>query len=86
MAFAPARLWIRNLKNTRGIKMTKRSVRGWTYVEIIMVLVILGIIMVIAVPKFINFRADAEKAAEEATIGAVQAGITIYNAAEQARK
>jgi prepilin-type N-terminal cleavage/methylation domain-containing protein len=73
-------------RSQRGIEMKESVLKGFTLIEIIMVVVILGIIMLIAVPKFINFRAEAEKAAEDATIGAVQAGIGISNAAEQARK
>lgn len=66
--------------------MKKGAGKGFTLVEILMVITILGIIAVIAIPKFISFREDAQKAAEDATIGAVQSGITISNAAEEARK
>ena len=66
--------------------MKKRGGKGFTLVEILIVVTILGIIAIIAIPKFISFREEAERAAEDATIGAVQSGITISNAAEEARQ
>lgn len=56
---------------------------SFTLIELIMVMVIIGILAAIIIPKFISFREEAEKAAEEATIGAVQSGIYIKTAAEE---
>lgn len=66
--------------------MKRRRNSAFTLIELIMVITITGIIAVIAIPKFISFRQEAEQAAEDATIGAVQSGITIYTAAEEARQ
>ncbi|MBS4536185.1 type II secretion system protein [Clostridium sp. D2Q-14] len=41
--------------------------RGFTLFEVILVLTILGIIAIIAVPKFMNIQADAKSKADEAT-------------------
>lgn len=39
----------------------KNKASGFTLIEIVMVLVLLGILAAIAVPKYFNLRADAEK-------------------------
>ena len=63
-----------------------RKKRSFTLIELIMILVIIGIMAAMAAPRFMNFRSEAEEAAEEATIAAVQSGINIQMAAEEARK
>ncbi|WP_237524142.1 prepilin-type N-terminal cleavage/methylation domain-containing protein [Shewanella sp. KX20019] len=53
--------------------------RGFTLIELLVVIIILGIIAVIAMAKFINFRQDAEIATHQATAGAFKGGITLAN-------
>ena len=48
-----------------------------------MVMIIIGILAAIILPRFINLREEAEKSAEDATIGAIQSGIYIKSAAEE---
>ena len=56
------------------------SKKGFTLIELVMVIVILGILASVAVPKFTDIAQDAREAAEAGTIGGVRAGIMLYYA------
>jgi prepilin-type N-terminal cleavage/methylation domain-containing protein len=49
--------------------------RAFTLVELVMVIVILGILAAIAVPRFLNLTGDAAAAAREGTRGALNTAI-----------
>lgn len=48
-----------------------------------MVIVIIGVIAAIVVPRFMSYREEALITAEKATISAVQRGIAVKSAEEQ---
>ncbi|MFA5362439.1 MAG: prepilin-type N-terminal cleavage/methylation domain-containing protein [Candidatus Omnitrophota bacterium] len=48
---------------------------GLTFIELVVVIMVLGILAAIAITRFVDFQKDAERTAEEATIGAIQSGI-----------
>lgn len=60
---------------------TKNSIlgteKGFTLIEIIAVLVILGILSAVAVPKFIDLQGDARDKSAEAAIAEVKARLSI---------
>ena len=53
----------------------KNKQRAFTLVELVMVIVILGILAAIAVPRFLNLTGDAAQAARDGTRGALNTGI-----------
>lgn len=57
---------------------------GFTFIEIIVVLVILGIIAAIAVPKFVSVTADAKKVAAEGTYAAMKSACSMAFAKHRA--
>jgi prepilin-type N-terminal cleavage/methylation domain-containing protein len=64
------------MKNKRIL----RSEQGFTLIEIISVLVLIGILAAVAVPKFINLQADARDKAAEAAVAEGIAQVNLISA------
>lgn len=57
-----------------------RKSKGFTLIELVLVITILGIIAVVAVPQFTNLRAQAQTAAREGVVGGVRSAIAVRRA------
>ncbi len=61
-----------------------RIQRGFTLIELVMVIVLIGVLAAIAVPKFIDLSADANTAAVKGVAGALNSASSINYAARKA--
>ena len=57
-----------------------REERGFTLIELVMVIVVLGILAAVAIPKFTDLRSNARLSAESGVLGAVRGGIASAHA------
>ena len=59
----------------------KKQQSGFTLIELIIVIVILGALAVVALPRFIDLQSEAEQAATEGVAGAISSAFAINFAA-----
>lgn len=61
-------------------KLQQKAKAGFTLVELVIVIVVLGILAAVAIPKFFDFTTDANQAACEGALGGVRSGISNFYA------
>ena len=62
----------------------KQSQQGFTLIELVMVIVILGVLAATAIPKFVDLKTDARQAALDGVKGALSSAAAINYAARSA--
>lgn len=54
--------------------------KGFTLIELIMVIVLLGLLAVVAIPRYFDLQTNAQEAAEKGVVGGVRSGIYTIHA------
>ncbi len=57
-------------------KMMKKQ-KGFTLIELVMIIVIIGILAAVAIPAYVNLSGDASNASARATLGALRSANSI---------
>ena len=60
--------------------MKTNSNKGFTLIELIMVIVILGILAAVAVPKFFDLTAQAQTKNKASIVGNIKSGLQLFSA------
>jgi len=62
------------------LRLRQSNQGGFTLIELVIIIVVLGILAAVAIPKYQNITSEAKEAACRAALGGLRSGITIYYA------
>lgn len=62
------------------MNLIKSNQKGFTLIELVIIIVVLGILAAVAIPKYQDITAEAKRAAAKGALGSIRSGITIYYA------
>lgn len=62
----------------------KQVQRGFTLIELVMVIVILGVLAAVAIPKFVDLKSEAQTAALKGVVGGINSASAVNYAARSA--
>ncbi len=62
-----------------------RTQKGFTLIELVMIIVIIGILAAVAIPRFISLQSDAHQAAIKGMYGSVRSSAAMVHATALAR-
>ena len=58
----------------------KRKSSGFTMIELVIVITLLGILAVVALPRFVNLTTSARQSARDGVVGSVRSGVMLFHA------
>jgi prepilin-type N-terminal cleavage/methylation domain-containing protein len=68
------------LRNQQGRMIMKRDQKGFTLIEVIVIIIIVGLLGAIAIPRYISLTKAAERGNVESVIGSLRSALNLYSA------
>ena len=60
--------------------------RGFTIIEMVLVIIVIGILAMVIIPKYIDFKQQSEETSEEYIIASIKRAIATYEASKSLKQ